>query len=183
MTKVDQKKVLWGVGVAAVLVVGALVVEGQPSAVGGLSAAAQNFNNTGYDYVARVYNGLGDGVDGKLDGSVWGDSTYTNDRVAMSWNSQWDVCNAAGNDSATACIGAKLSNTWDGNVPDGSKVSQRFNIIWVGSSGMNSRYWTSGGTLIWGSYEIVVRAGAPATQGAAHSFAVHATAQNFGTPH
>jgi len=113
------------------------------------------FNTFGYNYTARIFSGLADGVDKNLDGTVWGDPTYANDRLVMKWNAAWDACNANGYDNATYCAGAWVTNEWNGMVPGGSGYSEHFKIIWVGSAGSTSPYWADGGYLIWGNYEVI----------------------------
>lgn len=49
-------------------------------------AAGTGFDQYGYNDTARVFNGLADGVDRNLDGTVWGDPTYAKDKLVMKWN-------------------------------------------------------------------------------------------------
>ncbi len=50
----------------------------------------QGFDEFGYNYTARIFVGPADGVDRNLDGKVWGDPTYANDRLKMVWSKAWD---------------------------------------------------------------------------------------------
>ncbi len=113
------------------------------------------FNACGYNYAARIFSGLADGVDRVLDGTVYGDPTYANDHLVMKWNAQWDNCNANGFNSVEYCLGAWDTNEWNGMLPNGSKVTDHVKVIWVGSAEENSPYWVSGGYPIWGNYEVI----------------------------
>lgn len=121
--------------------------------------AAGGFNQYGYNYQARIFNGAADGVDKNLDGTVWGDPTYANDHLVMKWNAAWDACNANGWDNPQYCAGAWTNNEWNGNVPGGSGVTEHYKIIWVGSAGEQSSYWVPGGYSVWGNYEVIMDQG------------------------
>ena len=149
---------------AAILAVGVA-----PTVVGISSASASvitcshevtnGFNQCGYNYKARVFSGLADGVDRTLDGTVWGDPTYANDHLVMKWNAAWDACNANGADNPIFCLGAWVTNEWNGMRSDGSSVTDHVKIIWVGSAGTTSPYWVPGGYVIWGNYEVIMDQG------------------------
>jgi hypothetical protein len=136
------------------------------------------FNEFGYNYQARIFVGLADGVDKVLDGMVWGDPNYANDHLVMKWNAAWDACNAAGNDTEAACAGAWTDNEWNGAVPSGSGEVWHYKIIWVGSAGVSSSYWAPGGYLVWGNYEVIMDQGTTDLTG--HSWFAHATPNGYG---
>lgn len=159
------QKVLVGAG--AVLLMGAMALP---------ALAAGGFNQYGYNYGAHLFVGAADGVDKNLDGTVWGDPTYANDHLVMKWNAQWDNCNAAGNDTASACAGAWLDNEWNGNVPGGSDTSEHYKIIWVGSAGESSSYWVPGGYSVWGNYEVIMDQG---VFDGTHTWSAHATPNGY----
>lgn len=117
------------------------------------------FNQCGYNYKARVFSGLADGVDRMLDGKVWGDSTYANDHLVMKWNAAWDSCNANGYDNSAFCLGAWTTNEWNGMGAHGSSTTDHVKIIWVGSAGEASPYWVTGGSSIWDNYEVIMDQG------------------------
>ena len=52
----------------------------------GVVYAKGGFDQFGYNYQAMVFVGPADGIDKVLDGKVWGDSTYANDRLVMKWS-------------------------------------------------------------------------------------------------
>ncbi len=58
-------------------------------------------------------------------------------------------------DNPTYCAGAWVTNEWNCIVPNGSQVTERVKIIWVGSAGMTSTYWRADGYLIWGNCEAI----------------------------
>lgn len=117
------------------------------------------FNACGYNYGARVFSGLADGVDHILDGTVYGVSTYANDYLVMKWNAAWDACNANGGNNVTYCLGAWTTNEWNGMLANGSSATEHVKIIWVGSLAEASPYWVQNGYSIWGNYEVVMDQG------------------------
>src|SRR5665811_1771876 len=80
------------------------------------SGVARGFDELGYNEQARVFNGPADGVDGILDGMVWGDPTYANDHLVMKWNAEWDRGNAE--NWSQPPYAAWEDNEWNGKVPD-----------------------------------------------------------------
>ena len=119
------------------------------------TALANGFDEFGYNDVAGVFVGPADGVDGSLDGAVWGDSTYANDHLVMKWNKAWDDCNNNGYDDPEFCAGAWTTNEYNGMNPDGTQSVWHYKMIWVGSDGEASPYWLDGGYSIWGNYEVI----------------------------
>src|SRR5512146_2480425 len=123
----------WTLGIIGlVIIAGAAYALNNSGTNGNSLAAAGAFDQYGYNDKARIFNGPADGVDRKLDGAVWGDPTYAKDHLTMKWNAAWDACNAAGNDSASACAGAWLDNEWNGAAPGGSSEVWHYKIVWVG---------------------------------------------------
>lgn len=135
------------------------------------------FDQFGYNYGARLFNGSADGVDKNLDGKVWGSPTYANDRVVMKWNAAWDACNAAGYDDPDVCAGAWLDNEWNGKAKDGSGEVWHYKIIWVGSEAEQSPYWKDGGYSIWGNYEVIMDQG---TVEGVHTWYAHGIPNGYG---
>lgn len=126
------------------------------------SMAAQNttkgFNEFGYNYQARSFVGLADGVDKVLDGKVWGSTAYANDRLVMKWNAEWDRGNAEGWTDPNG-YDAWEDNEWNGAVPNGSGEVWHYKIKWVGSALENSPRWVVGGYPVWGQFEIIMDQG------------------------
>src|SRR5665811_692284 len=61
----------------------------------GTTDVSRGFNEFGYNYCARIFNGPADGVDKMHDGMVWRNSTYAANHLVMKLNAAWDACNAA----------------------------------------------------------------------------------------
>lgn len=143
------------VAMGATIASSAAMLAAVPLVAHAAPANTNGFNEFGYNYNARIFSGAADGSDNMLDGQVWGDPTYANDHLVMKWNKAWDDCNAAGNNDASACLGAWTTNEWNGNVPGGSGETEHVKIVWVGSEEEASPYWVDGGYAIWGSYEVI----------------------------
>ena len=131
------------------------------------------FNEFGYNYDARIFNGKADGVDKILDGKVWGDPTYANDRLVMKWTAGWDRGNAEGwtNPPYTD---AWENNEWNGKFPGGSGSVWHYKIIWVGKDLENSPYWRPGGYAVWGQFETIMDQGQDPNVGPGHIWFAHA---------
>jgi hypothetical protein len=130
------------------LALGVLVVCGAAVA----AWAAGGYDDYGYNYNARLFNGAADGVDKNLDGTVWGDATYANDHLVMKWSKAWDDARFHGADWTPD---AWVDNEWNGNVPDGSGYTEHTKIVWVGPELEDSPYWREGGVAIWGEFEVI----------------------------
>lgn len=137
------------------------------------------FNEFGYNYGARIFNGPADGVDKKLDGMVWGDPTYANDRLVMKWTSEWDRGNAEkwANPPYTK---AWEDNEWNGKVKNGSGEVWHYKIIWVGSDLENSPYWRDGGYAVWNQFEVIMDHGQDPNSGPGQTWFAHATPNGYG---
>lgn len=171
-----MKKFIGCAAVVSVALLGALPVVAQ-------AAGGKGFDEYGYNDSARIFVGTGSSwCQGKLgwtkeqcDAYL---APYGSDQLVMKWNKAWDECNEAGNDDASACAGATLTNEWNGNIPGGSGETEHFKCIWVGSEGEASIYWQPGGYVIWGNYEAIMDQGMEA--GHVHWVAAHATPNGFG---
>jgi len=163
--------------VSTLAVAAAAVVLGVLPAV----ASAGGFDDAGYNRNARIFVGtcLSWGED-KL-GSVAAAEAYCgpslNDRLVMKWNRAWDECNEHGNDDATYCAGAWLTNEWNGKGRGGSGETAHYKFIWVGSAGEASEYWLPGGLPIWSNYEWTMAHG---TDSGGHWWYAHARPNGFG---
>lgn len=116
----------------------------------------KGFDEFGYNYQARVFVGLADGVDRNLDGMVWGDATYANDYLVMKWSKAWDNARFHG---AEWNPDAWCTNEWSGMTPGGSQEVWQYKIIWVGEGLQSSVYWRDGGYAIWGQFEVIISHG------------------------
>lgn len=143
------------------------------------TSMSRGFNQNGYNYCARIFDGAADGVDKVLDGKVWGDPTYAADHLIMKWNDAWDACNAAYKvgDSAVdiqaACAGAWTDNEWNGKVKGGSGAVWHSKIKWIGSCTEGATF-PDGGYCLWNEYEVVMDQGLDPRIGAGHIWFAHA---------
>lgn len=144
----------------------------QPSTAPEISSAASGqvsslakdagFDQFGYNYQARLFNGLADGYDRDLDGTVAGEPKYAKDRLIMKWSKAWDNARFHG---AEWGPDAWCDNEWNGNVPGGTGETDHIKIVWVGK---DLKYWREGGYPIWGEFEVIFEQGkygnGPATE-------------------
>ena len=161
------KKILIG-GAAGALLLGAVAVS---------AFAAGGFDQYGYNDTARIFNGTASNW--CLAGGQAADcmGIYSNDKLVMKWNAQWDNCNDNGYADPKYCLGAWTNNEWNGNVPGGSGVTEHYKIIWVGPEGQNSPYWVAGGYSVWGNYEVIMDQGTDTT---GHVWYAHGIPNGYG---
>lgn len=113
------------------------------------------FDQYGYNYQARIFNGRADGVDRILDDAVWGDPIYANDQLVMKWSKAWDDARFH---NATWTCEAWEDNEWNGKAAGSGEV-WHYKIVWVGPELENSACWREGGEPIWGQFEVVMSQG------------------------
>lgn len=95
-------------------------------------------------------------MDRVLDGKLWGDPTYANDRLKMTWSKAWDEARFQG---APWTCDAWEDNQWNGAVPGGSGEVWHYKIKWVGPELESSPCWVEGGYLVWGPFEVIMDQG------------------------
>ena len=133
------------------------------------------FDEFGYNYQARIFNGKADGVDRIIDGEVWGDATYANDHLVMKWSKAWDDARFQGSEWSPD---AWCSNEWNGMVPGGSGEVWHYKIVWVGLPCNDTNpNWRDGGYCIWGEFEVIMSHGTVEGQ---HIWETHATPTGYG---
>ncbi len=141
-------------------------------------SADQGFDQFGYNYSAMLFNGKADGVDRKLDGTVWGDPTYAKDHLVMKWSKGWNDSRFNG---AAWGPDAWEDNEWNGQVKGGSGVSEHYKIIWVGPELQNSKYWRPGGYAVWGQFEVIMDQGMAKGSVPVHAwYTTHVTPAGYG---
>ena len=132
---------------------------------GGLTDSLGNplemgFDQFGYNYQAREFNGTYDSADRKFDGMYYGQSgDFADDNLSMKWSDDWlsnQDCNGDGKLDRGAPGSSGYPNTsqgWTTNHVEGDYIdadgnSQHFTyfikIVWVGAGGS-----------LWGQYEII----------------------------
>lgn len=144
-----------------------------------LISAKQNtepkgFDEFGYNYNARIFNGALDGADRNLDGTYWGDPTYAKDKLKMTWSKGWDDARFHGGEWGPD---AWIDNQYNGKVPGGSDEVWHYKIVWVGKSLQASQYWHEGGYPIWGEFEVIFSQGTVANE---HFWDTHANPAGYG---
>ena len=136
------------------------------------------FDQYGYNYRARIFVGPADGVDRNLDGTVWGDPTYANDKLVMKWNAEWDRGNAEG--WSNPPYDAWENNEWNGMFPGGSGSVWHYKIAWVGPCGATGTPLPDGGYCVWGQFEVLMDHGVDPSMGPGHIWFTHATPAGYG---
>lgn len=139
--------------------------------------AASGFDELGYNRTARIFRGKADGVDGVLDGKVYGDPTYANDFLEMKWSADWDKGKAEG--WAGSYPDAWLTNEWNGQCAGGSGEIWQYAFLWVGALLEDSEYWRPGGYDIWNIFETIRSHG---IVGGVHIWDTKAGPCGFGSP-
>ena len=138
------------------------------------NVAQGGFDQFGYNYTARLFNGIEDGADRNLDGTYWGDPTYANDKLVMKWSKAWDNARFHGKPWSPD---AWVDNEYNGKVPGGSGEVWHYKIVWVGPELEDSPYWREGGEAIWGQFEVIFSQGTVANE---HFWDIHASPNGYG---
>lgn len=156
--------------IVVVLSVLVVISKGQGTQV----IAGNGFDQYGYNYTSRLFNGKLDGADRNLDGTYWGDPTYANDKLVMKWSKAWDDARFHG---APWSPDAWVDNEENGKIAGGSGEVWHYKISWVGSDLQDSKYWRPGGYPIWGQFEVIMDQGTVANQ---HFWNAHTSPNGYG---
>lgn len=143
-----------------------------------IPAAAGGFDQYGYNRSARIFVGPASGwcLERGLAATCLGE--YSNDRLVMKWNAEWDRGNAES--WAYGPYDAQLDNEWNGNVPGGSGATEHFKAVWIGGNcGADYTPLADGGYCIWGQFEAIFDKG---VDPAGVRFATRATPAGYGAP-
>ncbi len=141
--------------------------------------AAGGFDQYGYNDTARIFNGtcLSWGM-GKYNWSqaqaeaYCGD--YSNDKLVMKWNDEWDRGNAEGWTDING-YDAWTDNEWNGKK-NGSGEVWHYKIKWIGNC-VEGEVQEDGGYCIWGQFEVVMDHG---TSDGVHTWLAKATPNGYG---
>lgn len=130
--------------------------------VGSVAGAnANGFDEFGYNRRARIFVGKADGIDKNLDSKVWGSTDYANDHLVMKWNAEWDRGNLEG--WSQPPYEAWEDNEWNGMMPDGSRETWHYKIVWDQGCKVNNTPSTKSvkGEVqcVWGQFAIVMSQG------------------------
>lgn len=139
--------------------------------------APGGFNEYGYNYKARLFNGTGESwsLAKGLPADYLG--IYAKDKLIMKWNSEWDRGNKE--NWANPPYDAWTSNEWNGKVPGGSGEIWHYKIVWVGPTGLpDYASLSDGGYSIWGQFEVIMSQG---TAGGVHIWEAHAAPTGYGS--
>ena len=117
-------------------------------------AAANGFDQYGYNRTARVFQGPASGWCLARGAPADCLGIYSNDNLVMKWNAEWDRGNAT--HWLAGPYRAYLDNEWNGNVPGGSGWTEHFKAVWIGGNcGADYTLLPNGGYCIWGQFEAI----------------------------
>jgi hypothetical protein len=110
------------------------------------------YDEFGYNYQSRMFNGTYDSSDRNIDGTYWGDTgDYVDDHLMMKWSSDWLSNKDCDGDNKLDRGSAEPYGTSQGwltnhvvSVGDEAHTSYFVKIVWVGPAGD-----------LWGQYTIV----------------------------
>jgi hypothetical protein len=143
-----------------------------------LAADEKGYDEFGYNRNARMFNSKADGIDKVMDGMVWGDATYANDKLVMKWNDEWDRGNAEG--WSNPPYSAWESNEWNGRVKGGSGETWHYKIVWVGDYNEDPTLIPEGAYGVWGQFAVVMDRGQSPDSGPGAIWFAHATPGGYG---
>jgi hypothetical protein len=146
--------------------------------------AANGFNEYGYNYKARIFNGT---AMGWCLARGWTEAqceayfgVYVNDKLVMKWNAEWDRGNAE--NWAYPPYGAWENNEWNGAFPGGSGAVWHYKIKWVGPCGADYTPLPDGGYCIWGQFDVIQDQGIDPNIGPGHIWFALAKPNGYGAP-
>ncbi len=165
------------------------------------AASGGGFDQYGYNYTARVFNGTywqwcqeqgytsqtacAIALSGTDSNGNRIDPNIVNDQLIMKWNAAWDACNASylllnasgeplyPNGNPTVCAGAWVNNEQNGMVPGGDGSVWLYKIVY--SQACDNP--TNGGYCVWGNYEVLMDQG---TFDGVHTVNAVATPNGYG---
>ncbi len=142
--------------------------------------AAGGFDEFGYNRKARIFNGPASGWCLARGAPADCMGIYSNDRLVMKWNAEWDRGNAEGWTDPNG-YDAWEDNEWNGAFPGGSGAVWHYKIAWdqeCATSGVPSR---AGGYCIWGQFEVLMDQGKDPSYGPGHLWFAKAIPNGYGT--
>lgn len=147
-------------------------------AIPALAFAQGGFNEFGYNYQARVF--VGTGASWCLAKGQSADclGAYSNDRLVMKWNAEWDRGNEEG--WSNPPYKAWTNNEWNGRFPGGSGSVWHYKIAWVGSCGADYTPLPEGGYCLWGQFQVLMDQGMDPAYGPGHLWFAKANPNGYG---
>jgi hypothetical protein len=143
-------------------------------------AAGGGFNEFGYNYTARIFNGTGESwsLAKGLPADYLG--IYAPDKLIMKWNAEWDRGNAEGWTDPNG-YAAWEDNQWNGKVKGGSGEIWHYKIVWVGNYSTNPDLLPAGAEGIWGQFAIIMDQGHDTNVGPGHIWLAHSMPNGYGS--
>lgn len=140
--------------------------------------ADKGFNQYGYNYTARLFNGTGESwsLAKGLPADYLG--IYAQDKLVMKWNAEWDRGNAEG--WLNPPYAAWENNEWNGMVEGGSQAVWHYKIVWVGDYVADPDLIPEGGYGIWGQFIVLMDQGKDPSFGPGHIWFTHANPTGYG---
>ena len=156
------------------LILGTTTVSAAPANGGG-------FDDFGYNHTARIFNGTCKswhmGKFGSTDAQAEAYcGIYTNDKLVMKWNAEWDRGNAEG--WSNPPYNAWENKEWNGAFPGGSGEVWHYKIVWVGNCNADPSLVPEGGYCIWGQFATIMDHGKDST---GHFWFAHANPTGYGS--
>lgn len=141
-------------------------------------AGTNGFDQYGYNNTARIFNGPYSGwcLEKSLPANCGG--IYSNDKLVMKWNAEWDRGNAEW--WANPPYAAHIDNEWNGNCKGCSGSVWHYKIKWIGPCGADYTPLPDGGYCIWGEFETVMDQGKDPSYGPGHFWFAHAKPNGYG---
>lgn len=136
------------------------------------------FNEFGYNYTARIFNGTG--ASWALEQSLPADylGIYAQDKLVMKWNAEWDRGTAEG--WLKGPYAAWQNNEWNGMVKGGSGAVWKYKIVWVGDYTADPSLIPDGAYGIWGQFAVLMDQGIDPSFGPGHLWFAHANPTGYG---
>jgi hypothetical protein len=136
------------------------------------------FNQFGYNYQARLFNGTGESwsLAKGLPANYLG--IYAKDKLVMKWNAEWD--RGIAEKWLQPPYQAWENNEWNGAFPGGSGAVWKYKIVWVGPCGAEGTKLPDGGYCIWGQFETIMDQGKDPSYGPGHLWFAKANPAGYG---
>ncbi len=163
----------------AIIILVALVVYTSSGNVRGTKDVDAGFNQYGYNYTARIFNGTGEtwALAKGLPADYLG--LYAQDKLVMKWNAEWDRGNKE--NWANPPYGAWTDNEWNGKgVANGSGQVWHYKIVWNPPCGADLTPLSGGGYCIWGQFRVVMNQGQDPNSGPGHLWFSKASPAGYG---
>lgn len=140
--------------------------------------AKGGFDEFGYNYSARIFNGTGENwsLAKGLPADYLG--IYSKDKIVMKWNAEWD----RGNDEGWSNFpySAWTDNEWNGKAAEGSGAVWHYKIVWVGDYTADPSLIPDGAYGIWGQFAVIMDQGTDPNIGPGHIWFAHGIPTGYG---